>query len=53
MVNDRLESALLWCEKHKLKTKLDLNDLQSERKPVKKKKKRKKRASRNPLELSL
>jgi len=41
MVNDRLESALAWCREHKLKTFLDLNDLQSQRKPVKKKKKRK------------
>jgi len=39
MVNERLESALAWCRKHKLKTQVDLNDLQSERKPAKKKKK--------------
>ena len=39
MINDRLENALTWCKKHKLKTYLDLNDLQSERKPGKKRKK--------------
>ena len=34
--DDRLESALAWCREHKLKTYLDLNDLQSGKKPVKK-----------------
>jgi len=36
--DDRLSFALTWCKKHKIKTYLNLNDLQSERKPVKKKK---------------
>ena len=37
--DDRLESALTWCKEHKLKTYLDLNDLQSQKKPVKKRRK--------------
>ena len=36
--NERLESALAWCEKHKIGTRLNLSDLESEKDQEKEKK---------------
>jgi len=38
MVNERLESALAWCKKHKIRTRLNLLDLESEKDQEKEKK---------------